>query len=377
MPPVSRRGPWRERTRESPHYSSIMRLAVSSFGAGLPSTLDISSRVFCVTFCSFLTNRVGYVVDAVWRNGESFFCFISAARRGVSEYAQGGSGDQERENAQPAMRALACERKQKPCARVIATYSRRLDIAQSRVSSPTPSARLELERERGREKTKHLSSSISLASLARKNGYVPSSHAGTNTTGHSSPFAAWHVEMVTFCSAPCPRVAQSAEPPGEGGKGGAHLELCVALCVLGLGVCREHGRGEEDLERGRGAVVGGLGGESATDGWAERQVGAALVEREEAETTYGASVSPVFGLTSPPSLLVVRLGSVSGSTMMMSSSSLSSPPALRSPPLTNATVLAVAGMVTSSNCESASAGSGAAAVKRSAVVGFSSATTVA
>lgn len=89
---------------------------------------------------------------------------------------------------------------------------------------------------------------------------MPSSQAGTKTIGHSSPFAAWQVEIVTFCS--LRKEVVSAES-GAAQALKPHLELRIAFRLLRVRVGREHGRREKHFERRRFGVSSALRSESA------------------------------------------------------------------------------------------------------------------
>lgn len=98
-------------------------------------------------------------------------------------------------------------------------------------------------------KEAHRSSSISLSVSHRKKGYVPFSHEGTNTIGHSSPLAAWHVERVTFYTSleeGQRSVAGGKGKKKEGGRTSAFLSFfasCVSVSVASIEVARKTSSG--------------------------------------------------------------------------------------------------------------------------------------
>lgn len=105
----------------------------------------------------------------------------------------------------PTRRFAACERYRRPWARVQATYNNRLQYRQLSITffllrkdklTALPRRRLYGRTEKFLARLRAIKHIISHKFLSRNRWWcLP---AGTITTGHSSPLAAWQVDSVTF-----------------------------------------------------------------------------------------------------------------------------------------------------------------------------------
>jgi hypothetical protein len=109
-------------------------------------------------------------------NSESSFVFVSPA----------------------TLRLVTWERYKRLCARVHATYKRRLLVALVRTVSDACGRTSPPECRRCDKRETSLAQLDAIVRSRPNWSIDPRSPAGIKTTGHSSPFAAWHVEIVTF-----------------------------------------------------------------------------------------------------------------------------------------------------------------------------------